>query len=155
MSTFFKPVSSYNVPTIYCVNIEYARLKLMEVKIVQRYVKIIGSASSICWWIDCVGQICPVLEVYESTGYIKIQVARTEFGFEDKPFKVEGWIDPQYVEETVTITKAEYESLLCDKKYLDTLESWQDKDGWQGYTEARQMNEEDFEKEMDGDKSVR
>jgi hypothetical protein len=64
-------------------------------------VKIIGIASEICWWINCVGQICPVLEVYEPTGYIKIKVIITEKGFEDEPYEVKGWIEPQYVEEVL------------------------------------------------------
>jgi hypothetical protein len=61
-------------------------------------VKIIGIASEICWWIDCVGQTSPVLEIYEPTGFIKIRLTRREKGFEDEPYEIEGWIDPQYVE---------------------------------------------------------
>lgn len=58
-------------------------------------IEIIGLKSEICWWRDCVGQICPVLDVYKETGFIKIQVQRTEPGF--PPYSVEGWIDPDYV----------------------------------------------------------
>lgn len=60
----------------------------------EKQVQIIGLASPICWWKDCLGQISPVLEVYEPTGFIKIRV--TEKGFE--PYEQEGWIDTKYVE---------------------------------------------------------
>lgn len=61
-------------------------------------IKITGIASNICWWIDCVGQECPVLDVYEPTGFIQIEVVRREKFFEDEPYTIKGWIDPQYVE---------------------------------------------------------
>lgn len=58
-------------------------------------IKITGIASPICWWSDCVGQECPVLDVYQPTGFIQIRVQRTELGF--PPYPVEGWISPEYV----------------------------------------------------------
>lgn len=60
-------------------------------------VQIISYASEICWWMGYVGQVCPVLEVYEPTGFIKIRVIMTEKYFEYEPFPVEGWIPPEYI----------------------------------------------------------
>lgn len=62
-------------------------------------VKIVGVASEICWWRECVGQQSPVLDTYEPTGFIKIRVTVTERGFEDQPYQKEGWISPEYIEE--------------------------------------------------------
>ncbi|AKQ08443.1 hypothetical protein PQE66_gp128 [Bacillus phage PBC2] len=49
--------------------------------------------SHISWWNDLIGQVVPVLEVYEKTGYVKIEALRTEEGFE--PYKIQGWINPE------------------------------------------------------------
>ncbi len=62
-------------------------------------VQIVSYASEICWWIGCLGQISPVLEVYEPTGYIKIRVTRTQEGFEDQPYAIEGWIPFEHAKE--------------------------------------------------------
>jgi hypothetical protein len=64
---------------------------------VKGWIIITKYASEICWWIGCLRQICPVLETYEPTGFLKIRVMRTEVGFEDEPFEFEGWIDPTCV----------------------------------------------------------
>lgn len=56
------------------------------------------------------------------------------------------------MEEMVTITKAEYESLLDDQRWLSALES-AGVDNWCGYSEAKDMlaewdeEDEDFEDE--------
>lgn len=63
-----------------------------------RVVRITGYGSNICWWMGCLNQICPVLEVYEPTGYIKIRAMRTEVHFEDQSFPIEGYIPSQFVE---------------------------------------------------------
>lgn len=62
------------------------------------HVKISTLDSDVCWWKDCIGQISPVLDYYQPTGFIKIRVAMTEPGFEDEPFCVEGWVPPHCVE---------------------------------------------------------
>lgn len=63
-----------------------------------QFVIITALASEICWWSDCLGQVCPVLEKYEPTQYIKIRVVRVEQGFEHEPYDVEGWIPERFVE---------------------------------------------------------
>ena len=45
-------------------------------------------------------------------------------------------------EETVTITKQEYESLLQDRKWLEALEG-AGVDNWEGYDYAREIYNED------------
>ena len=45
-------------------------------------------------------------------------------------------------EETVTITKEEYESLLQDRKWLEALEG-AGVDNWEGYDFAREIYNED------------
>ena len=46
------------------------------------------------------------------------------------------------LEETITITKSEYESLLEDRKRLRSLEA-AGVDNWSGYDYARELYEED------------
>lgn len=48
------------------------------------------------------------------------------------------------MEETVTIIKSEYESLLADHRWLICLES-AGIDNWSGYDYARQLLKEDYE----------
>lgn len=50
------------------------------------------------------------------------------------------------MEETVTITKAEYESLLDDRHLLSCLEC-AGVDNWSGYDYAREMYNEDCEED--------
>lgn len=60
--------------------------------------KITGYASEICWWQGHIGQEVPVLDVYEPTGFIKISITRTQQGFEDQPYEIQGWIPPEFLE---------------------------------------------------------
>lgn len=62
-------------------------------------VKIVKSASDICWWRDSIGQVCPVLSIFRETGYIKILLTVTDKNvINDPTYQIEGYIDPRYVE---------------------------------------------------------
>ncbi|KZD71159.1 hypothetical protein [Bacillus cereus] len=63
-----------------------------------KHVMITGVASPICWWLSNVNEVCPVLDVYKKTGYIKIRVKVIDKNVILNPiyFK-EGWIPPEFV----------------------------------------------------------
>ncbi|GAB6454480.1 hypothetical protein bcgnr5390_17680 [Bacillus luti] len=62
------------------------------------HVKITGVASPFCWWYSHVNEVCPVLDVYKKTGYIKIRVKFIDKNvILDPIYFKEGWIPPEFV----------------------------------------------------------
>lgn len=80
----------------------------------RKYAKITHSTHPFNWWNRCVGQIVPILDVFEKTGYTKIRaVFRHEMVGYDHPYGGIGFR---------VGTAAELEDIYIDPHY--------EKEGW-------------------------
>jgi len=67
---------------------------------IKKYICIHSAPSPLAWYSKYVGQICPVVDTYEETGFVKIIVFGKDLNaVEESDFLIFGWIHQESIED--------------------------------------------------------